>query len=349
MAEKIWRQRRAAVAELCRAGLGASDIFKQLKKTGVTDRWVRKVVKRFAETSSISPKKRSGRPRCARTPRLLKNLGSRIDRMPLRSQRKLADSMEASPMTINRALKEDLGHKAFKRRRVQLLDDKQKRKRFLRSKALLTRLAGENLKKVVWSDETPFSLQNYENAQHLRVYGRDWSSIDAKHKLIKRSQFPGMVMFWFGVSWYGKMEPIVVPSGTKVKAQVYIRDVLEQRLKRPPEAVCPTGDWIFQQDGATSHTANCTQAWLKENVPDFLRKDEWPPNSPDLAVLDFGINAWLKQNLGDYSKLSRNGLIDRVKKLWAKMPMSVVRDSIGAVPRRLKLCVRAKGNTFERK
>ena len=42
------------------------------------------------------------------------------------------------------------------------------------------------------------------------------------------------------------------------------------------------------QDRAPSHTANITQEHLKENFGrSVIRKDQWPPNSPDCNPLDF--------------------------------------------------------------
>ena len=42
------------------------------------------------------------------------------------------------------------------------------------------------------------------------------------------------------------------------------------------------------QDGATYHTANITQNHLKENFGRCsIRKDQWPPNSPDCNPLDY--------------------------------------------------------------
>jgi hypothetical protein len=47
-------------------------------------------------------------------------------------------------------------------------------------------------------------------------------------------------------------------------------------------------EWTFQQDGASGHKDIETQAFLRENCPDFIKVDthwrnndgEWPPNSP---------------------------------------------------------------------
>ena len=38
-----------------------------------------------------------------------------------------------------------------------------------------------------------------------------------------------------------------------------------------------------------AHTACQTQDWLKVNCTDFIAKDEWPPNSPDLNPLDYHV------------------------------------------------------------
>uniref|UniRef100_A0A914CNX8 Uncharacterized protein n=1 Tax=Acrobeloides nanus TaxID=290746 RepID=A0A914CNX8_9BILA len=37
------------------------------------------------------------------------------------------------------------------------------------------------------------------------------------------------------------------------------------------------------------HKANETQEMLLEERPDFIMKDEWPPNSPHLKPLDYAI------------------------------------------------------------
>ena len=55
--------------------------------------------------------------------------------------------------------------------------------------------------------------------------------------------------------------------------------------------------WVFQQDGAPSHKSEDTQNLNRDNVPEFISIDispqrnngEWPPNSPDLNVMDYSI------------------------------------------------------------
>ena len=45
----------------------------------------------------------------------------------------------------------------------------------------------------------------------------------------------------------------------------------------------------FQQDSAPAHKGNETQDWLSEHCPDFITREEWPPNSPDLNPLDYAV------------------------------------------------------------
>ena len=46
-------------------------------------------------------------------------------------------------------------------------------------------------------------------------------------------------------------------------------------------------DYVYQQDGASCHTANVAQQYCADNFPDFIPKKDWPPNSPDLNPLDY--------------------------------------------------------------
>jgi hypothetical protein len=47
-------------------------------------------------------------------------------------------------------------------------------------------------------------------------------------------------------------------------------------------------DWCFQQDSAPGHKTNETKKW-SEKCPDFISRDEWPSNSPDLNPMDYSV------------------------------------------------------------
>ena len=93
-------------------------------------------------------------------------------------------------------------------------------------------------------------------------------------------------MVWAAVSETGKSPLKFVPEGAKTNKDVYIETIMETTLKPWTRNKFGSRLWTFQQDGATSHTARATQQWCEVNCPQFIRKEEWPPSSPDLNPLD---------------------------------------------------------------
>ena len=75
---------------------------------------------------------------------------------------------------------------------------------------------------------------------------------------------------------------------TRVTGAYYTKH-LSKDLIPACEKLYKNNDFIFMQDGATSHTSNLCQNFLKEKLGKerFVDKTEWPPKSPDLNVLDY--------------------------------------------------------------
>ena len=66
-------------------------------------------------------------------------------------------------------------------------------------------------------------------------------------------------MVWAAASSEGRSPLIFIDSDVKINKEVYIREILEGALIPWTNFLYPDGDWIFQQDDATSHTDNMTQ------------------------------------------------------------------------------------------
>ena len=45
--------------------------------------------------------------------------------------------------------------------------------------------------------------------------------------------------------------------------------------------------FVFQQDGAPSHTSKKAQEWCKRRFGRYIDKQHWPPNFPDLNPLSY--------------------------------------------------------------
>ena len=84
---------------------------------------------------------RSGRPKSVTTPRLKKVVMDRIRRNPRRSLRKMAVELKVSRGSLQNLVRNDLGHRSFKRKKVHFLSKQIREKWKSRSKILLNRLA----------------------------------------------------------------------------------------------------------------------------------------------------------------------------------------------------------------
>jgi len=104
-------------------------------------------------------------------------------------------------------------------------------------------------------------------------------------------KFAQHVMVSAGVCFGGKERLHFVYKSAKVDSAYYVGRLLPS-LVDDCTRLLPSG-YIFQQDGAPAHTARATQNWLQTNCPDFIAKDQWPPNSPNLNPLDYhGGQCW---------------------------------------------------------
>ena len=103
---------------------------------------------------------------------------------------------------------------------------------------------------------------------------------------------------------------------------VYIENVHLAALEYENQVL--GSDWIFQQDGAKSHSHYLTQQWCWDNSPTFINSEDWPPNSPDLNPLNYLI--WDERvNTINWDKVkSKTVLIQQIKLAHKKVRELVV-------------------------
>ena len=65
-------------------------------------------------------------------------------------------------------------------------------------------------------------------------------------------------------------------------------EILKKRLYVIRSLSCRK-KFTIQQYATRCHTANSVTNYLNENVPDYIRKENWSPNSCDLNLLDYVI------------------------------------------------------------
>lgn len=338
---------RSAVIVLHNAGKTNCEILRELGWTRSRESFVRKTIQRFQETNSIVDRSRTGRPRSARTPQLLRNIAHRIRRNPRRSQRHMARSFGVSTSTITRALRDDLGLRAYRLRKSQLLSASARLKRLALCKKLQLRFTPEKVRKSIFCDEKHFTVETLYNSQNTRAYAVRLSDIPLHQRTISRVQKPGSVLVWAAVSFEGKLPLHFVPKGVTIDRFYYRDRVLQNVLLPEAQNLYPHRDWTFIQDGAPPHTARTTQEWCSANLPDFVKKDCWPPYSPDLNPLDYTIWSALEAKVNEVSHSSIEHLRRAIEREWNKLSMDTVRNSITSWKDRLQKCIRARGGHFE--
>jgi hypothetical protein len=127
------------------------------------------------------------------------------------------------------------------------------------------------------------------NNQNDRVWAKGKKKdVSTSPLLIERAKFTPHLMVSAGVCYGGKGRLHFVEKKAKVNADYYIIKLLPN-LMEDCRRILPGEQFIFQQDGAPAHIAALAQDWIQQNCPEFIQKDEWPPNSSDPNPLDYHV------------------------------------------------------------
>ena len=103
-----------------------------------------------------------------------------------------------------------------------------------------------------------------------------------------------------------------------------------------------------QQDGARAHTAARSQNWCKENLPNFIEKDRWPANSPDLNPLDYSIWNEIVQGMNWDRVECKESLKAQIMLSVKKIRPQVVLDSCTSFYTRVRRVATSDGSYLQK-
>ena len=91
------------------------------------------------------------------------------------------------------------------------------------------------------------------------IIGRNVKEIPYNQKTVYQTMKPASVMVWAAVSKTLRSLLVFIDQNAKINAKYYVENILESMLKSAKDHFSNDTLWTFQQDGATSQTANVAQ------------------------------------------------------------------------------------------
>ena len=87
--------------------------------------------------------------------------------------------------------------------------------------------------------------------------------------------------------------------------------------------------YVFWQYSAPAHRAHDTVQLLQQETPEFIAPDLWPPNSPDLNLVDYGVWRLMQEWVYKTAVHDTADLWQRLIESWSSIPQTVVGETTG--------------------
>ena len=200
---------------------------------------------------------------------------------------------------------------------------------------------------ILWTDDKLFTIQAIHDHQNVRVYSRRKEDIPVELRTAFRRQKPPSVMVWAGVTSDGRKTPLIfIEEGVKIDQAVYL-ELLSKKVLPWIQDEFQDKPICFQQDEAPSHTAKLVQQYCQDVFPDFWGKEIWPPSSPDLNPMDFGMWSISERKACAKSVPNVETLKRNLIKKWDEISAEDVRAVTDSAASRLRAVVAARDGYFE--
>ena len=178
----------------------------------------------------------------------------------------------------------------------------------------------------MFSDEKWFDADGQMNSKNDIIYAENREHANSIGGLNPRTKFPFKVMIWCGITYNGVSEVVVLPSKKSFTADFYIEEIIPI-IKRDGNRLIGD-DFVFQQDGASSHTSKKTTQAFQDASIKLIEPNHWPPNSPDLNPLDYFFWNEVSTRIRNKNMSNRTELIKNIKKTIKEIPLKMIRDAI---------------------
>jgi len=319
-----------------------------LKNHICTEGALRSIIKKFKDDNTIDNHPRSGRPSVSNED--INKIKVAVYELKAESDfqkcsvRQVASSSNQSYGTTYRVMTQKLNLKAYKPQHVQTLLPEDFETRLQFAQRFLAEINDDQLENILWTDEANFFL----NGDVASLSGAIWSEVNP-HVYIQSSMYPPKLCVWMGFSTKFIVPPFFFDGN--VNANKY-KEMLQSHCIKYLKDHRRFSSTIFQQDGASSHTALINRDLLKRNFKLVISKYFdliWPARSPDLTPCDFFLWGYIKR------QVFKNTIFHSLDQLQAKiitvtqdLSQEMLRNSIESVPKRLAKVIEEKGGHIKK-
>lgn len=350
---RISEESKITIVGLSKAGYGAKKIQKHLRRTNIRHSisGIQYVIRNFNLLHTIKRQAGSGRRKSNARLQSRQQVKDLLDPTDLAvkpsSLRQTGRILHLSKSTIHRVARKDLKLNMFRKKRQQFLSEADRNKRIDRGRVLLDIVSPRKLAKVMWTDEKMFSVGGIFSSQNARVWttAKKKKEVPTQRLIHPKKHFDKTLMVFAGVSLFGRLRIQFIDHGSTVNANYYQQRLLPRALE-DCRAQLGLG-FIWQQDGASAHTAASTQAYLQRHADHFIAKDQWPPNSPDLNPMDYGIWAAMSEKLKRYETNNLEDLKNNLTHIWRRLSQRFIGSIVRQFRRRVELMINSGGGYME--
>jgi len=202
------------------------------------------------------------------------------------------------------------------------------------------------LRRICFTDECTFTLNNEPNCQNLRY----WST-ENQHRFIEtRTQYPQKINVWAGILGDNIIGPFFLEGN--LTGESFLELLRNQIVPALAEVVPENEEIWFQMDGCPAHNTLAVREYLQNTFNGHVIGPNhaicWPARSPDLSINDFFLWGHLKSRI--YTNIRYQDL-EQLKNSISAACAQISPQQLSHTRRefydRLGYCLAANGGLFE--